>query len=125
MKEEWVGILTDTGIDTTAATKYSGIFINQKPSWTSIGMLDRCILQELGITVLVDALAILQLAKDILLSGMACAKPPAAKLPEIHLEMTKQHFRKFEVDWNVFTKMMHHLASQYHVQLYSCADSEV
>ena len=52
-------------------------------------MLERGILKELGVTVLVDALAILQLAKDITLSVMACAKPWAAKLLEIHLEMTK------------------------------------
>ena len=68
-------------------------------------------LRKLSITVLGDALAILQLAKDIPPSEMACAKPPEAKLPESRLEMTKQHFRKFEVDWNVFIKMTHLPAS--------------
>ena len=88
-------------------------------------MLDRGILKELGITVLGDALAILQLAKGTPPSGLVCAKLPAAKLPELHLEITKQHFRKFEVDWNVFTQMTHLPTPQYNVQLYSCADSEV
>ena len=58
MKDEWVGILIDTGVDATAAAGYADIFISEKLSWSSIGMLDRGILKELGITVLGDALAI-------------------------------------------------------------------
>ena len=124
-KDEWVGILTDAGVDAAAAAGYADIFVSEKLSWSSIGMLDRGILKELGITVLGDALAILQLAKGTPPSGLVCAKPPAAKLPELHLEMTKQHYRKFEVDWNVFTQMTHLPTPHYNVQLYSCADSEV
>ena len=124
-KDEWVGILTDAVVDATADAGYAGIFITKKTPWSSIGMLDQGILKELGITVLGDALAILQLAKDTPPSGLSCAKPPVAKLLEIHFKMTMQHFCKFAVDWNVFTQMTHLPTSQYNVQLHSHADSEV
>ena len=63
IKDEWVGILTDAGFDATVAAGFADIFITEKLSWSSIGVLDRGIFKELGITLLGDALAILQLAR--------------------------------------------------------------
>ena len=52
-------------------------------------------LKELGIKTLGEMLAILMLVKESLASPPLLAnnvKTPAAKLPQIHLEMTKQQF---------------------------------
>ena len=39
--------------------------------------------------------------------------------------MTMQQFRKFRIDWDVFTKMMNMPSSQANIHLYNCADKAV
>ena len=39
--------------------------------------------------------------------------------------MTPQQFRKFRIDWDVFTKMMNMPSSQANIHLYSWADEAV
>ena len=39
--------------------------------------------------------------------------------------MTPQQFRKFRIDWDVFTKMTNMPGSQFNIHLYNCADKVV
>ena len=39
--------------------------------------------------------------------------------------MTPQQFRKFQIDWDVFTKMTDMPSSQANIHLYNCADEAV
>ena len=50
------------------------------------------------------------------------AKPPPAKLPQLHSEMTNAQFRKFLVDWSVFKKITLIPDNQLHAQLYNTCD---
>ena len=73
-----------------------------------LSALDRGILSELSVEAIVDALTILSLKNKSPATGVnpsTFARPPAAKLPQLTLEMTKPQFRKFIIDWNVFTSI--------------------
>lgn len=81
-------------------------------------------LRELGITTMGEALSILRQAKEPA-TQTTYAKAPAARPPQLHLEMTPQQFRKFRIDWEVFTRITDMPTSQANTQLYSCADESV
>ena len=83
--------------------------------------MDRAMQRELGITTMGEALSILRQAKE-LSTQTIYAKAPAARPSQLHLEMTSQQFRKFRIDWEVFTRITDMPTSQANVQLYSCAD---
>ena len=88
-------------------------------------MLDRMMLKELGIKNMGDMLAILKLTKEPSVSRVSHMKPPAAKLPQLILEMTTQQFRKFRINWDVFTRMTNLPTAQTNIQLYNCADEAI
>ena len=71
-----------------------------------------------------EALSILKQAKEPSRQTIY-AKAPSAKLPQLHFEMTPQQFRKFQIDWEVFTRMTDMPTSQTSIQLYSCGDESV
>ena len=87
-------------------------------------MIDNPMLKELGITAMGEALFILKQAKEPSLQT-SYAKALSAKLPQLHLEMTTQQFRKFQFNWEVFTRMTDMPTSQTSIQLYRCADESV
>ena len=67
-------------------------------------------LQELGIDILGNCLAILRHARSLTVTPSVVTQPtpikaPAAKLPQINTDMTLQQFRKFLIDWNVFKQI--------------------
>ena len=49
-------------------------------------------------------------------------KTPIVKLPQLNSEMNSQQFRKFRIDWDVFTKMTSLLLTQTDIQLYNNTD---
>ena len=81
-------------------------------------------LKELGIKNMGEVLIILKLAKENLASPTTHVKP-TAKPPQLNSEMTPQQFRKFKIDWDVFTKMTNLSDTQINVQLYNCAEETV
>ena len=87
-------------------------------------MLDRTMLKELGIKNMGEVLIILKLAKENPASPTTHVKP-TAKPPQLNSEMTPQQFRKFKIDWDIFTKMTNLSDTQMNVQLYNCAEETV
>ena len=79
---------------------------------------------KLGITAMGETLSILKQAKEPSTQTIY-VKVPCAKLPQLHFEMTPQQFRKFWIDWELFTRMTDMPTSQTNIQLYSCADESV
>ena len=87
-------------------------------------MLDRKMLKELGIKSMGDVLIILKLAKENPASPATHVKQ-TAKPPQLNSQMTPQQFRKFKIDWDVFTKMTNLSDTQMNIQLYNCAEERV
>ena len=126
--DEWQKILVDAGIDDEAATTYSQTFHKQKLVVDSLSMLDRTLLTELGVNTLGDTLTIMRLGKEApraSLPNSTFVKAPVARLRQLHIEMTHQQFRKFEIDLDVFLKMTNLPSDQIPAQLYSCGDEAV
>ena len=91
-------------------------------------MLDRVKFKELDIRTMGDILAILKLTKEspVSLSSLEShTKPPTAKLPQLNSEMTSEKFRKFRIDWDVFTEIINLTFTQTNVQLCNCANETV
>ena len=86
--------------------------------------MDRAMLKELGIIAMREALSILKQAKEPS-TQTSYAKTLSAKLPQFLFERTPQQFRKFQIDWGVFTRMTGMPTSQTSIQLYNCADESV
>ena len=122
--EDWENYFLKAGISADSAKSYAATFAREKLRKENLQMMDRAMLRELGITTMGEALSILKQAKEPPTQNL-CAKAPAAKPPQLHLEMTPQQFRKFRIDWDVFTKITDMPISQTNVQLYSCADEFV
>ena len=122
--EDWENYFLKAGISADLAKSYAATFVREKLRKESLQMMDRAMLRELGITTMGEALAILKQAKEPPTQNL-CAKAPAVKPPQLHLEMTPQQFRKFRIDWDVFTTITDMPISQTNVQLYSCADEFV
>ena len=71
-----------------------------------------------------EALCILKQAKEATAQSTRI-QALAAKPPNLNIEMTPQQFRKFRIDWDVFTKMTNMPSSQFNIHLYNCADEAV
>ena len=99
-------------------------FADEKLTIESLQMLDCSMLKKLGATLMGEALCILKQAKEAT-SQSTRIQALAAKLPNLNIEMTTQQFRKFWIDWDVFTKMTNMPTSQFNIHLYNCADEAV
>ena len=82
-------------------------------------MLDRSMLKKLGVRLMGEFLCILEQAKELTALSTRiqelAAKPP----------MTPKQFRKFQISWDIFTKMTNMSSSQFNILLYNCADEAV
>ena len=124
--DDWIQLLTSIGIPADSAKIHADSFVKEGLTRDSLSMLDRDMLKELGITSMGDALAVLKFAKEQSTTPLECyTKAPAVKLPQLHSEMTSQQFRKFKIDWEVFTRMSNMPPTQASIQLYNCADEAV
>ena len=119
--EDWEDYFLKAGIAADSAKSYAATFMKKKLRKENLQLMDRAMLRELGITTMGEALSILRQAK-VLATQNIYPKAPAARPPQLHLEMTPQQFRKFRIDWEVFTRITDMPTSQANVQLYSCAD---
>ena len=75
-------------------------------------------LKEMGIKTMGDILAILKLTKEPSVPPASHIRLLTKKLPQLNSEMTSQHFRKFRIDWKIFTKTTN-------LQLYNCASKAI
>lgn len=73
-------------------------------------------LKELGVTLMGEALCIIKQAKEAT-TQTTRVQALAAKPPHLNLEMTPQQFRKFQIDWDVFTKMTNMPSSQANIHI--------
>ena len=121
--EEWE-IFIKAGISAKSVKNYAATFAREKLMKENLEMIDQTMLKELGITAMGEALSILKQAKESSIQTIY-AKALSAKLPQLHFEMTSQQFRKFRINWGVFTRMTDMLTSQPSFQFYSCADESV
>ena len=121
---DWESIFTNAGITTASAKIYAQTFSSEGITRDTIHMLDRTMLKELGIKNMGEVLIILKLAKENPASPTTHVKP-TAKPPQLNSGMTPQQFRKFKIDWDVFTKMTNLSDTQMNVQLYNCAEETV
>ena len=100
---EWVEYLNNTiGLQNAQSTTYAKIFHNNGISVETLSELSKQDLNNLGITVLGDVLAIIKKCRvptpNITLVLQPLVKTPTPKLPELHSEMTLPQLRKFKVD---------------------------
>ena len=125
----WEKFFSDAKIPKKDATAYAKIFVQNRITGDLLSDLTKDTLQELGITVLGDCLAIVRHSRNSVSSTITQSvqiKAPAAKLPQINQEMTLQQFRKFLIDWNVFKQITGITDNtQITAQLYSCCDDSV
>ena len=122
--EEWESYFIKVGISADSAKSYAATFAREKLMKENLQMMDWAMLKELRITAMGEALSILKQAKEPS-TQIIYAKAPSAKLPQLDFEMTPQQFRKFQIDWEVFTRLTDMPTSQTSIQLYSCADESV
>ena len=122
--DDWERFLIEAGISTDSAKTHPTKFADEKLTIESLQMLDRSMLKELGVTLLEEALCILKQTKEATAQSTRI-QALAAKPPNLNIEMTPQQFRKFQIDWDVFTKMTNMPGSQFNIHKYNCADEAV
>ena len=120
--DNWEHFLIKVGISTYSAKTQVIKFADENLTIESLQILDRSMLKKLGITLMGEALCILKQAKEATAQS-TYIQALAAKPPNPNIEMTPQQFRKFQIDWDVFTKMTN--ISQFNIHLYNCADEAV
>ena len=119
--DDWECFFIEVGISADSAKTHATKFADEKLTIESLQMLDRSLLKELRVTLMGEALCILKQAKEATTQSTHI-QALAAKPPNLNIEMTPQQFRKFRIDWDVFTKMTNMPSSQFNIHLYNCAD---
>ena len=130
---QWKEFLTNAGIDDDAAcTTYAHAFVENGLTETSIPLLDKETLTELGVNKIGHRMSILNLVTP---SGnnaqpaaqvMPVAKASVnAKLSLITLDMTSPQFRKFLQDWSVYKNITHLQQQDVTSHLYNTCDDSV
>ena len=119
--DDWERFFIEVDISTDSAKTHATKFADEKLTIESLQMLDRSMLKEQGVTLMGEALYILKQAT----AQSTCIQALAAKTPNLNIEMTPQQFRKFRINWDVFTKMTNMPGSQFSIHLYNCADKAV
>ena len=122
--DDWECFFIEVGISIDSAKTYVTKFADEKLTIKRLQMLDRSMLKELGVTLMGEAMCILKQAKEATAQSTRI-QALAAKPPNLNIEMTPQQFRKFRIDWDVFTKMTNIPSSQFNIHLYNCADEAV
>ena len=125
---QWETLLIEAGIQAESAIKHSKQFATNKMSKETLNMLDRTTLKELGVEILGEVLTILQISKTTSEATVTTAKPPtvpSVKPPKLSLDMTQQQFRKYKIDWDIFTQLTNLDKSKYSINIYNSADENV
>ena len=109
--EDWERFFIVTGISMDSAKTHATKFVDKMLMRESLKMLDQSILKERGVIIMGEAPCIFKQTKEAT-SQATYTHAPVAKPPQLNLEMTQQQFRKFQIDWDVFTKMKNMPRSQ-------------
>ena len=112
------------GIAEADALKYEQSFAEEGINTNNIQLLDKETLDDLGVKKLGHKLSILKLYSKRDEPLEAAAKIPPAKPPQLTAEMSKQAFRKFKLDWEVFCELSSLPVGKQHAQLYNAATDE-
>ena len=112
------------GIAEADALKYEQSFAEEGINTDNIKLLDKETLDDLGVKKLGHKLSILKLYSKRDEPLEAAAKIPPAKPPQLTAEMSKQAFRKFKLDWEVFCELSSLPVGKQHAQLYNAATDE-
>ena len=120
----WTQTLKDAGFEETSAKTLGGLLAAADMDMTALKIADKDMLKEIGVTSLGHQLRILALAcKDE--KPAVTVKLPAAKPPQLAMDMTAQSFRKFSTDWKVFCDLTSLPENQKHSVIYSNAEEAV
>ena len=119
----WESMFLEAGISVTSTKIYTQTFSGKEIIRDSL--LDCMLLKELGIRTMGNVLAKLKLTKEPSVPPASFIRLPTTKLLQLSLEMTSQHFQKFRIDWDIFTKMFNLPTAQTNIQLYDCASKAV
>ena len=138
-KLEWKEFFIDCGIPDEESESYAETFAKNRIQ--GVEYLSKELLENLGVTVIGDRLAILKTAQveeevkphrnpteaadGDLNSKTSRYKPHNATLPPVKSEMTHPEFRKFRVDWTVFKRRTRLPVEQVAVELYSACENLV
>ena len=120
----WEWFFIEAGLSIVSAKTHATKFADEKLTIESLQMLDRSMLKELSVTLMGEALCILKQAKKATAQSTRI-QALATKHFNLHIKMTPQQFRKFRIDWNVFTKITNMPSSQFNIHPYICADEAV
>ena len=129
---QWKEFLTSAGVDDDAAcTTYAQAFIANGLTETSIPLLDKDTLTELGVKI-GHRMSILNLVTPSGNNAQPAARvmPVAkasvnAKLSVLTLDMTSPQFRKFLQDWSVYKNITHLQQQDFTSHLYNTCDDSV
>ena len=119
----WECFFIEAGISPDPVKTHATKFVDEKLTIESLQMLDRSMLKELEVILMGESLCIHKQAKKATTQATSVKALAAKPLP--NLEMTLQQFRKFQIDWDIFTKMTNMPSSQANIHLYNCADEAV
>ena len=111
---QWVDFFANLAIPQEVATQYAANFVKNRVTDPVLPSLDKQTLNELGITVIGDVLAILQkvhppqdsssanplgpLRTGLVTTSTSIVKPPQYNCPQLQTEMTSAQFLRFKVE---------------------------
>ena len=114
--EDWECFFIEAGISMDLAKTHATKFADEKLMIESLQMLDRSMRKELGVILMGEVQCIRKQAKEATTKATRI-QAVATKRPHLNLEMTSQQFRKFQIDWDIFTKMTNMPSSQTNIHL--------
>ena len=102
-EDDWISFLSPTSISEGDVAKYAKILTQNAIDCTTITLLNKTLLTEMGIEPMGHKLAILQqislMQVDVPIPDKQKTSEPtakiSAKLPTLHKDMTQTQFRKF------------------------------
>ena len=136
-EEQWKSFLVDAGIPSAACNNYATTFAENCQTEADLPDLMKDYLQDLGINVIGDILAVIHHAKthtssmtDALLtpahvSFSELVKAVLPKSPQAISDMTNQQFQESVIDGDVFKRLARIPTSQIPIQLYNLCDDTV
>ena len=119
---------TDAGIEEKYAKTYAEAFANEGINMGNMSLLDKESLEEMGVEKLGHKLAILQMCKEWNAKPVVVPqydKVMPARAPQLSADMTSQQYRKFKIDWQVYTNLTNLPDHKQHVQLYNNSEESV
>ena len=139
--EQWEKFFTAAGIPSAESNTYAATFVTNRIMETTLPILSKDYLIDLGVTIIGDILPIIRHVKSLFqpsseatsttITSLVPTIPPEShnkrapiRPPQITLDMTNQQFCKSKINWGVFKQLTTIPPSRIAAQLYSlCEDS--